>query len=239
MTAAAAVPAVTLPGGVSMPMIGFGAWQLRGRAGRESMRAALAAGYRHIDTATMYGNEADVGQALMDMFSSRRRSIGPLAARLAQAYEAQFGRAPDARVLTSLRQWANHATRRGKDSEPLDLAALVRRWSAQASASEAGALEPLAPAVLRGAVPPAQAPGQDRAGPITGPRPGSARPAHRGAGATPHPGSGRRGPGCPARVDRSRPDPPPRRAPARRGPGHVPPRRGHPAPGPGAPRAHD
>ena len=187
-----------------------------------------------------HGREiADVGQALMDMFSSRRRSIGPLAARLAQAYEAQFGRAPDARVLTSLRQWANHATRRGKDSEPLDLAALVRRWSAQASASEAGALEPLAPAVLRGAVPPAQAPGQDRAGPITGPRPGSARPAHRGAGATPHPGSGRRGPGCPARVDRSRPDPPPRRAPARRGPGHVPPRRGHPAPGPGAPRAHD
>jgi diketogulonate reductase-like aldo/keto reductase len=64
MTQAAAVPAVTLPGGGSMPMIGFGTWQLRGRAGRESMRAALATGYRHIDTATMYGNEADVGQAL-------------------------------------------------------------------------------------------------------------------------------------------------------------------------------
>jgi 2,5-diketo-D-gluconate reductase A len=64
MTQAAAVPAVTLPGGGSMPMIGFGTWQLRGRVGRESMRAALAAGYRHIDTATMYGNEADVGQAL-------------------------------------------------------------------------------------------------------------------------------------------------------------------------------
>ncbi|HCU93298.1 MAG TPA: aldo/keto reductase [Actinobacteria bacterium] len=64
MTEAAAVPAVTLPGGVSMPMIGFGTWQLRGRAGRESLRAALGAGYRHIDTATMYGNEADVGQAV-------------------------------------------------------------------------------------------------------------------------------------------------------------------------------
>jgi 2,5-diketo-D-gluconate reductase A len=64
MTKAAAVPAVTLPGDIPMPMIGFGTWQLRGKAGRESLRAALAAGYRHIDTATMYGNEADVGYAV-------------------------------------------------------------------------------------------------------------------------------------------------------------------------------
>jgi diketogulonate reductase-like aldo/keto reductase len=55
---------VDLPGGVSMPMIGFGTWQLRGKAGREALRSALDAGYRHIDTATMYGNEADVGHAL-------------------------------------------------------------------------------------------------------------------------------------------------------------------------------
>jgi len=64
MTEAAAVPAVDLPGGVRMPMIGFGTWLLRGRAGRDAMRAALGAGYRHIDTATMYGNEADVGHVL-------------------------------------------------------------------------------------------------------------------------------------------------------------------------------
>jgi 2,5-diketo-D-gluconate reductase A len=64
MTEAAAVPAVDLPGGVPMPMIGFGTWLLRGRAGRDAVRAALAAGYRHIDTATMYGNEADVGHVL-------------------------------------------------------------------------------------------------------------------------------------------------------------------------------
>jgi diketogulonate reductase-like aldo/keto reductase len=55
---------VELPGGVSMPMIGFGTWQLRGKVGREALRSALGAGYRHIDTATMYGNEADVGHAL-------------------------------------------------------------------------------------------------------------------------------------------------------------------------------
>jgi len=64
MTEAAAVPAVILPGDVQMPMIGFGTWRLRGRAGREALRSALEAGYRHIDTATMYGNEADVGHAV-------------------------------------------------------------------------------------------------------------------------------------------------------------------------------
>ena len=55
MTEAAAVPAVDLPGGVSMPMLGFGTWLLRGKAGREALRDALSAGYRHIDTATMCG----------------------------------------------------------------------------------------------------------------------------------------------------------------------------------------
>ena len=106
-------------------------------------------GVRWVPRRDGHGREiAGVGEALMEEFSSRRRSIGPVTARLAEAYEAQFGRAPDARALASLRQWANHATRRGKDDEPLDLMALVRRWAAQASASEAGALEPLAPAVM-------------------------------------------------------------------------------------------
>jgi diketogulonate reductase-like aldo/keto reductase len=66
MTEAVAVPVTSLPGGVEMPMIGFGTWRLHGRAGRETVSAALAAGYRHIDTATMYGNESEVGRALAD-----------------------------------------------------------------------------------------------------------------------------------------------------------------------------
>jgi 2,5-diketo-D-gluconate reductase A len=66
MAEAVAVPASSLPGGVEMPMIGFGTWQLRGRAGRQAVHAALQAGYRHIDTATMYGNESEVGRALAD-----------------------------------------------------------------------------------------------------------------------------------------------------------------------------
>jgi len=60
------VPAVTLPGGGRMPLVGFGTWKLRHDKARDAVLAALAVGYRHIDTATMYANEAEVGRALAD-----------------------------------------------------------------------------------------------------------------------------------------------------------------------------
>jgi 2,5-diketo-D-gluconate reductase A len=60
------VPAVALPGGGRMPQIGFGTWKLRHDQARDAVLTALAAGYRHIDTATMYANEAEIGQALAD-----------------------------------------------------------------------------------------------------------------------------------------------------------------------------
>ncbi|MGI8450753.1 MAG: aldo/keto reductase [Streptosporangiaceae bacterium] len=66
MTKAPEIPSAALPGGVSMPLLGFGTWRLRGSAGYEAILAALQAGYRHLDTATMYGNEAEVGHALRD-----------------------------------------------------------------------------------------------------------------------------------------------------------------------------
>ena len=47
-----------------MPQVGFGTWKLRNDQARDGVLAALAAGYRHIDTATMYANEAAVGAAL-------------------------------------------------------------------------------------------------------------------------------------------------------------------------------
>jgi 2,5-diketo-D-gluconate reductase A len=47
-----------------MPQVGFGTWKLRHAQAREAVLTALAVGYRHIDTATMYANEAEVGQAL-------------------------------------------------------------------------------------------------------------------------------------------------------------------------------
>src|SRR5690348_18490504 len=60
------IGSVTLGPGVEMPLLGFGTWQIRGAAAYEAVRDALEAGYRHIDTATMYGNEAEVGRALAD-----------------------------------------------------------------------------------------------------------------------------------------------------------------------------
>jgi 2,5-diketo-D-gluconate reductase A len=51
---------------VTVPMVGFGTWQLRGSKAYESVRYALETGYRHLDTATMYRNEAEVGRAIRD-----------------------------------------------------------------------------------------------------------------------------------------------------------------------------
>ena len=60
------IPAIPLGDDVAMPLVGFGTWQLRGRRAYNAIRYALEVGYRHIDTATMYGNEAELGQALQD-----------------------------------------------------------------------------------------------------------------------------------------------------------------------------
>jgi 2,5-diketo-D-gluconate reductase A len=57
---------VTLPAGGEMPLLGFGTWRLAGRSAYEAVRRALAVGYRHIDTATMYGNEEEIGRAVRD-----------------------------------------------------------------------------------------------------------------------------------------------------------------------------
>jgi diketogulonate reductase-like aldo/keto reductase len=58
--------AVTFDSGGRMPLLGFGTWQIKGREAVQATAAALEAGYRHIDTATVYENEAEVGQALRD-----------------------------------------------------------------------------------------------------------------------------------------------------------------------------
>jgi len=61
-----ALRVVALPSGAAMPIVGFGTWQIQGQAAYDSVACALACGYRHIDTATVYGNEAQVGRALAD-----------------------------------------------------------------------------------------------------------------------------------------------------------------------------
>ncbi len=57
----------TMSNGVTIHKIGFGTWQIPdGKEAYDSVRAALDAGYRHIDTAAAYGNEASVGRAVKD-----------------------------------------------------------------------------------------------------------------------------------------------------------------------------
>ncbi len=57
----------TLSNGVTIPCVGFGTWQTpSGDIARESVKAAAEVGYRHIDTAAGYGNEADVAAGIRE-----------------------------------------------------------------------------------------------------------------------------------------------------------------------------
>jgi 2,5-diketo-D-gluconate reductase A len=58
------VPRVTLNNGVPMPILGFGVYQIPPEQTEQAVTDALAAGYRHIDTAAAYVNEDAVGRAI-------------------------------------------------------------------------------------------------------------------------------------------------------------------------------
>src|SRR5271166_4669928 len=61
----AAVSATPHTGGTArIPLIGLGTWDLRGRTCVRMVDEALRLGYRHVDTAEMYGNETEVGEGL-------------------------------------------------------------------------------------------------------------------------------------------------------------------------------
>ena len=57
---------VTPSGPVEIPTVGFGVWQVPDDEVGPAVSAALAAGYRHLDTARIYGNEAGLGRALAE-----------------------------------------------------------------------------------------------------------------------------------------------------------------------------
>jgi diketogulonate reductase-like aldo/keto reductase len=64
MTNATEVPVLTLHDGVEIPQLGFGVFQIHPEETQEKVEDALATGYRHIDTAAAYRNEAGVGAAI-------------------------------------------------------------------------------------------------------------------------------------------------------------------------------
>jgi 2,5-diketo-D-gluconate reductase A len=59
-------PAVALDQGGPMPLVGLGTWQMTGVRCQQAVRSALEVGYCHIDTATIYRNEEQVGRAVRD-----------------------------------------------------------------------------------------------------------------------------------------------------------------------------
>jgi 2,5-diketo-D-gluconate reductase A len=66
MTVDRSQPNVALDRAGPMPLVGFGTWQMTGPRCQEAVGHALKVGYRHIDTATMYDNERQVGRAVRD-----------------------------------------------------------------------------------------------------------------------------------------------------------------------------
>jgi 2,5-diketo-D-gluconate reductase A len=61
-----AVPSIKLNNGVEIPQLGFGVFQIEPTATRAATLEALRVGYRHIDTAEMYGNEREVAEGIRD-----------------------------------------------------------------------------------------------------------------------------------------------------------------------------
>lgn len=56
----------TLNNGVTIPKLALGTWLIEGQQATDAVKAALAIGYRHIDTAEAYGNEAEVGRGVRE-----------------------------------------------------------------------------------------------------------------------------------------------------------------------------
>ena len=63
-TIAASLPLRAAPNSASIPAVGFGTWKLEGSVCEEAVVHAIAEGYRHLDTAQVYGNEAALGSAV-------------------------------------------------------------------------------------------------------------------------------------------------------------------------------
>jgi 2,5-diketo-D-gluconate reductase A len=131
-----AVPTATLPGGGEMPLLGFGTWELTGSECYDAVRTALDVGYRHLDTATMYRNEAEVGRALRDSGIPRDEVFvtTKLPPREAGRAEQTLDASLEALGMDAVDLWLIHWPPRGSDED------LWRRFVAARDAGRARAI---------------------------------------------------------------------------------------------------
>ena len=59
-------PTIRTNNGIEIPQVGFGVYQILASRTTEMVRVALNASYRHVDTAQVYGNEAEIGTAIVE-----------------------------------------------------------------------------------------------------------------------------------------------------------------------------
>ena len=107
------VPLLKLNNGVEMPALGFGVFQTPPDETVAAVEAALATGYRHIDTAAAYGNEREVGEAHPPLGA---RPLGDL--RRDQGLDHRLRLRPDAARLRQERRQARHRPDRPADPAP-------------------------------------------------------------------------------------------------------------------------
>ncbi len=90
---------IPLANGTAIPCVGFGTWKTPASQAAASVAAALAAGYRHIDTATAYHNEQAVGEAVAA--SGIPRGALFLTTKLWNPDQATVPRSPHATALSA------------------------------------------------------------------------------------------------------------------------------------------
>lgn len=81
---------ITLSNGLAMPTVGLGTWRIRGAEETAfAVEMALDVGYRLIDTAAMYDNEADIGAALKKLNVDRKKMF--ITSKLMSADQGWWG----------------------------------------------------------------------------------------------------------------------------------------------------
>lgn len=122
--------------GARIPALGLGTWELRGEVAERIVECALEVGYRHIDTAQMYGNEREVGRAIRTSGIPREEiflttKIWPDRFRrgdLQRSVEESLGRLGVSRVDLLLLHWPNPEVSLAETMEAL-LDVHARGWT--------------------------------------------------------------------------------------------------------------